>query len=90
MSPPPLPLSPPERGYRLNINLFHSNAETLTEAVQCTDDQEGAHRVEQAGHSRCGARKFWGGKIKIIKRPLTIVEFCQCQWRIEFRHVTYN
>ena len=40
---------------------FSSNTETLTEAVQCTDDQEGSHRVEQAGHSRYGARKFWGG-----------------------------
>ena len=58
---------------------FSSNAETLTEAVQCTDDQEGSQPVEQAGHSRYGARKFLGGKIKIIKRPFTIVEFCQWQ-----------
>ena len=78
--PPPLP--PPVssgRGYRLNINLFHSNAETLTEAVQCTDDQEGAHRVEQADHSWYGARKCLGGRIEIIKRLFKIVEFCQCQ-----------
>ena len=76
--PPPPPVSS-GRGYRLNTNLFHSNAETLTEAVQCTDDQEGSKRGEQPGHSWYGARKCLGGKIEIIKRLLKIVEFCQCQ-----------
>ena len=41
---------------------FSSNAETLTEAVQCTDDQKGSQPMEQAGHSRYGARKFLEGK----------------------------
>ena len=59
--------------------MFHSNEETLTEAVQCTDDQEGSKRGEQPGHSWYGARKCLGGKIEIIKRLLKIVEFCQCQ-----------
>ena len=61
MGRPPPPVSS-GRGYRLNINLFHSNAETLSEAVQCTDDQEGSHTVEQGGHSWYGARKCFGGK----------------------------
>ena len=56
---------------------FSSNAETLTEAVQCTDDQEGSHRVEQAGHSWYGARTFLGGKTK-IRKSLCVAEFCQC------------
>ena len=80
MSPRPPPPVCSGRGYRLNINLFHSNAETLTEAVQCTDDQEGPQRGEQLGHSWYGAGKCLGGKIEIIKRLLTIVEFCQCQY----------
>ena len=69
----PLPLYPLEE-IKSQRKSFSCNTETLTEAVQCTDDQEGAH----AGHSWDGAGTFLGGKTKII-RSLCVVEFCQCQ-----------
>ena len=80
---PPLLIS--DKSLKAQHKSFSSNAETLTEAVQCTDDQEGAHTVEQAGHSWYGAGTFLGGKIEIIKRP-----FNSRVLPVAFRHVTSN
>ena len=84
---PPSPCLLRKRVKAQHKSFLSHDAETLTEAVQCTDDQEGAHRVEQAGHSWYGARKYLGGKTK-IRKSLCVVEFCHCQYNGELHFVT--